>query len=87
MKNISHLIGKRVKVFMIDKDNNQIVATGTLYKHNSRYLVCPHGRLLSRILSMLVKDYMDVTCTFEWYTVKIVNDNKIYLIARSYEED
>ena len=87
MKNISHLVGKKVKVFMIDKDDNQIVTTGTLYKHNSRYVVCPHGRLLSRILSMLVKDYTEITCAFEWYAVKVVEGNKVYIIARSYEVD
>lgn len=87
MRNISHLIGKKVRVYMIDKDNNQILTQGTLYKHNNQYLVCPQGRLLSWLLKQLVKDYAAITCTFDWQSVSVVDGSKIYLIAKKCDVD
>ena len=71
-RNVSHLIGKKVKVVMVGRRNNQMITFGTLYKpENSKghFLVCPHNYFLSLLFKMLFSNYLDVTCSFPWDSV------------------
>ena len=87
-RNVAHLVGKKVKVIMVGRRNNQMITFGTLHKpENSKghFFVCPHSYILSLLFALIFPNFIDITCSFPWDAVSLVEGNTIYLFEQAAE--